>query len=84
MDWLMKTALDALEAKSDYESKGLDEKSFLSWIANKRKEKAKATRLESLRFICHSLDKQNQMTVCDALDISFSDLEATARILQKV
>lgn len=82
MDWLMQTALDALEDNSAYSN--MDKENLSKWLAHKRKEKAKATRLESLRFICHTLDQTNQRIVCDALDISLSDLQATARVLQRV
>lgn len=78
MDWLMETALDAVEAANS------DDATLPSWLASKRKEKAKATRLESLRFICSSLDRANQLAVCKELDISIEDLQATARVLQKV
>lgn len=75
MDWLAEKALDAIEASGDMPA---------SWLAEKRAEYASASRLDVLRWVCHSLDTSNRACVAHALGVSADDLAATARVLQKI
>jgi len=75
MDWLMETALEAIEKEKP---------EMASWLADKRSENAKATRLDALRFICSSLDNGNKTIVCKALGVSPEDMEATRRVLRAI
>lgn len=74
-EYLLDRALQAIE-KNDPEMR--------SWCANTRVECADFNRLDSLRFICSSLDDGNKEVVCDELKISFNDLEACRRVLKKI
>jgi hypothetical protein len=75
LDWLLETALFAI-------SKAKPEMRF--WCDEKLCEERDSDRLKALRFICNSLDREHKRIVCDALCISFDDLEATKRVLHKI
>lgn len=76
MDWLAEKVLDAIEQDGGV--------SNVAWFADKREEYATASRLEVLRWICHSLDSRNQICAARAIGVSLDDLRATARVLQKI
>lgn len=73
MDWLMQTALNAIEEKKP---------EMATWVNGKRKELKDADRLDALRFVCNTLDKGNQLIVCQKLGIAHEDLLATGRVLR--
>lgn len=75
MDWLMDTALQAIEEKKP---------EMASWLRDKRAENEDTNRLEALRFVCNSLDRGNQAIVCEKLGIAHADLQATARVLRTI
>lgn len=75
MDWLAVTILDAIEQEGHMSA---------SWLADKRTELNDASRLQVLRWVCHSLDTRNFACAARALDVTNGDLQATGRVLQKI
>ena len=55
-----------------------------SWIADKKHMLEDKDRLAVLRWICNSLDGENQYKVCRALGIDEDDLEAVGRVLRAI
>lgn len=73
MDFLATEALAGL-AKTDMAA---------SWIKDKEYQYQGLTRLEVLRSFSN-FDSENLQAVCDELDISFDDMQATLRVLRKI
>lgn len=74
-DWLLETALRAIR-EEDPDS--------ASWCADKLAENSATDRLGALRFICNSLDRENQRVVAKAIGVSQEDLDACARVLRAI
>lgn len=75
MDWLAAKIFDAIQESGHMSP---------SWLADKRAEYESASRLEVLRWVCHSLDAQNLACAAHAINVSPGDLQATGRVLQKI
>jgi len=74
-DWLLKTALDAIQTADP---------AAASWCENKLAENSDLDRLGALRFVCNSLDAGNREAVAAALGVSLGDLDACGRVLRAV
>lgn len=75
MDWLAKKVLDSLEEGGHMSA---------SWLAAKREEYDTASRLDVLRWVCHSLDAANLECAARAITVDPDDLKATGRVLHRI
>jgi hypothetical protein len=75
MDYLMTTAINAIEAKKP---------EMEVWLADKAREHKKSDRLTVLRWLACSLDAENRSIVEAALGVEEGDLDAVRRVLQKI
>ncbi len=73
MDWLAQQTIDALKKTS----------MSANWIAGKEHEYKDDDRLAVLRSFSN-FDDKNLAIICDQLDISFDDMQATLRVLRKI
>lgn len=73
MDFLATEALTAL-SQTDMAA---------SWIKDKEYQYQGLTRLEVLRSFSN-FDAVNLKAVCDQIDVSFDDMQATLRVLRKI
>ena len=78
MDWLAEKVLKAIEEDGNMGN------IYPDWSAAKRSEYEGASRFDVLRWICFSLDSQNQTCVARALNVRMDDLKATGRVLHKI
>lgn len=74
LDFLARTAIDALEKFSDMPE---------SWIAAKAKGFEGLNRLAILREFA-SFDERNLEIVCESLGVFHADMLATLRVLRKI
>lgn len=74
-DWLLQTALDVVVDRDP---------TMASWRATKLDEYKGCKRLESLVFLCCSLDSENQAAVAKHLGIDQEDIRACGRVLRKI
>lgn len=75
MNFIYERVLDAIEKERP---------KMAGWCEDKRHELHDTGKLEALRWIVFSLDRQNKEIACRALGIQYSDLEPLGRILHVI